>query len=137
MKTTLNLIALSVIVLLSACSTSDKFSAMKRKYKPGYYVEFGGNKKAPSAVNIGSQSQSSTNKAASSKEMAAVAETIINTEKEAEKKYPLTASNDNKVNSSSIELQEQSENNNFKYNGFGYKKTNSCKTIETAKSNTF
>jgi hypothetical protein len=101
MKRTLNSIALSIIVCLSACSTSDKFSVMKRKYKPGYYVEFRGNKKARSAVNLGSQSQSSINKTASNKETAAIAETIINAEKKSEKKYPLTASNDNNLKVSS------------------------------------
>jgi len=104
MKRTLNIIALSVIVFLSACSTSDKFSVMKRKYNPGYYVEFGGNKKAPSAVNLGSQSQSSVNKTTSNKETAAIAETFINAEKKSEKKYLLTVSNDNNLQVSSTSL---------------------------------
>ena len=104
MKRTLNIIALSVIVFLSACSTSDKFSVMKRKYNPGYYVEFGGNKKAPSAVNLGSQSQSSVNKTTSNKETAAIAETFINAEKKSEKKYLLTVSYDNNLQVSSTSL---------------------------------
>jgi len=91
MKTTLNLVALSVVIFLSACSTSDNFSAMKRKYRPGYYVEFGGNKKAQPTINKKETVITSNNKQKST-----VAETLINTEKKEIRTYPLTASNTDK-----------------------------------------
>jgi len=94
MKTTLNLLALSVVLFLSACSTSDNFSAMKRKYRPGYYVEFGGNKKAQPAIDNNKETPVTSNH---KKEETATAETLVNTEKKETTTYPLTASNSDKA----------------------------------------
>ncbi len=79
---------------------------MKRKYKPGYYVEFGGHEKAQSTINSSAQSQTKNKKEttiiSNKKQEAPVAEMLINREEKETVEYPFTASNDNKIKASSI-----------------------------------
>jgi hypothetical protein len=71
---------------------------MKRKYKPGYYVEFGGHEKAQSTTQSQTKNNKETANVSNKKGDAPVSETLLNIEEKEAVEYPLTASNDNKVN---------------------------------------
>lgn len=99
MKTSVKILSLAVIVFLSACSTSDKFSVMKRKYRPGYYVDFGKKvNKAESNTVSNNESKAANNIQAQTSNIAENNTSSASDASPIEKNnYPLTASADNKV----------------------------------------
>ncbi len=101
MKTTIKLLALTVIVVLSSCGTSS-VAILKRKYNTGYYVDLG-NKKFTTHINVIASPKPEKDKSTISKlkketsvEKTNVEETVTKT-KQKDIGYPLTASKDNSI----------------------------------------
>ena len=96
MKTTLRLLALSVVVLFSSCASSD-VAVLKRKYNSGFYVDFGNKKSTTESKEVAS-AKKENNKPVIIKQKAEICNeaTVENLNNETVT-YPLTASNDNKV----------------------------------------
>ncbi|MES2395691.1 MAG: hypothetical protein V4549_06795 [Bacteroidota bacterium] len=97
MKTTFKLVGLALIILLSACGSSD-ITVLKRKYNTGYYVSLGNEKfeKNTSNLAILKPHNNIPSTPIQKKETGFDETTTANTQQN-DVNYPLTAGNDDKL----------------------------------------
>lgn len=96
MKTTFTLLALSVIIVLSSCSSSNMV-VLKRKYNTGYYVSFSNEKSDKNTSNTAASKPHNNISDASKQEETGFDETAVADTEQQDVNYPLTAGNDDNI----------------------------------------